>query len=138
MAADNAHFATAYAHIALSPDGGGTWFLPPIVGQRNAADLLLLSERVNAQQALKLGLIYRIVALADFDAGTAGLTEHVKDGPLRAYCETKRLLTGSADRTLADQLQAQAGGFACCAATLGLGEGVRAFLERRKPSFPGR
>ncbi|MBS1137639.1 MAG: enoyl-CoA hydratase, partial [Proteobacteria bacterium] len=98
LAADNAYFATAYAHIALSPDGGGTWFLPRIVGQRKAAELLLLSERVSAQQALELGLINRIVPLADLEAETARLAERLKNGPRHAYGEMKRLLAGSPDR----------------------------------------
>lgn len=138
LAADNAYFATAYAHIALSPDGGGTWFLPRIVGQRKAAELLLLSERVNAQQALELGLINRIVSLADLEAETATLAERLKNGPRHAYGEMKRLLAGSPDRTLADQLQAEAGSFARCAATMDFDEGIRAFLEKRKPTFSGR
>lgn len=137
LAADNAYFATAYAHIALSPDGGCTYFLPRIVGSRKAAELLLLSERLSAQQALDLGLVNRIVPLSDLEAETARLADRLKNGPRHAYGEMKRLLAGSPDRTLADQLHAEAGGFARCAATLDFDEGVRAFLEKRKPSFTG-
>lgn len=138
LAADNAYFATAYASIALSPDGGGTYFLPRIAGSRKAAELMLLSERLDARQALELGLINRVVAAADLDAQAQQLARRLADGPRHAYGEIKRLLHSSAANDLASQLAAEGLAFGRCSATMDFAEGVRAFLEKRKPDFKGR
>jgi len=67
VAADNAYFTSAYRHIALTPDGGGSWTLPRIVGMRKAMEILLLSERFDAAEALRLGLVNKVVALDRLD-----------------------------------------------------------------------
>ena len=61
VAADNTYFASAYRAIALTPDGGGSWALPRLVGTRRAMEIMLLSERFDAQQALAWGLVNRVV-----------------------------------------------------------------------------
>jgi 2-(1,2-epoxy-1,2-dihydrophenyl)acetyl-CoA isomerase len=138
LAADNAYFATAYSQLALSPDGGATYFLPRVLGTRKAAELLLLSERIAAPQALELGLVNRVVPLADLDRETLDLARRLRDGPRHAYGEIKRLLNASQNRDLAGQLQAEAASFARCSATLDFAEGIRSFLGKRRPSFSGR
>jgi 2-(1,2-epoxy-1,2-dihydrophenyl)acetyl-CoA isomerase len=138
LASDDAYFTTAYAHIALSPDGGGTYFLPRIVGTRRAAELMLLAERLGAQQALELGLVNRVVPSADLDAQVEALVQRFKAGPRHAYGEIKRLLASSGESSLADQLAAEAEAFARCSATQDFAEGIRAFLEKRKPAFRGK
>jgi 2-(1,2-epoxy-1,2-dihydrophenyl)acetyl-CoA isomerase len=138
LAADNAYFSTAYASIGLSPDGGGSFFLPRIVGSRKAAELMLLAERIDAQQALALGLLNRVVPQADLDAEVARLARRLADGPRHAYGEIKRLLHASQGQDLPTQLAAEASAFGRCSATVDFGEGVRAFLGKRKPSFAGR
>jgi len=137
LAADNAYFATAYAHIALSPDGGGTWFLPRIVGTRKAAELMLLAERISATQALELGLVNRLVPPDRLEEETARLASRLQAGPRHAYGEIKRLLNRAGTADLAGQLQAEAESFARCSATNDFAEGVEAFLAKRKPAFRG-
>jgi 2-(1,2-epoxy-1,2-dihydrophenyl)acetyl-CoA isomerase len=137
MAADSAYFTMAYAAIGLSPDGGGTYFLPRIVGARKAAELMLLSERIGAAQALELGLVNRVVPAAELDAETAALAQRLTRGPRHAYGEIKRLLNGSSQRSLVDQLHAEGESFSRCAATADFAAGVRAFMEKRPPRFSG-
>src|SRR3954454_24731614 len=60
VAADDAYFASAYRHIALTPDGGGSWSLPRQVGMRKAMEIFLLGERFDAQQALRLGIVNKV------------------------------------------------------------------------------
>ena len=138
VAADNAKFTTAYATIALSGDGGASYFLPRIVGARKAAELLLLAERFDAAEALRLGLLTRVVPDAELEAAVDKLVSRLKSGPRHAYGEIKRLLSTSEDNQLGVQLQLEAEAFARCAATADFDEGVSAFLDKRVPSFQGR
>jgi 2-(1,2-epoxy-1,2-dihydrophenyl)acetyl-CoA isomerase len=138
LVAENAYFTTAYAWIGLSPDGGGTWFLPRLVGSRKAAELFLLADRIDAQQALQLGLVNRVVAADRLEEETATWIRRLANGPGRAYGEVRRLLAASQDNTFAAQLQAESESFGRCAATDDFAEGVRAFVEKRRASFTGR
>ena len=138
ICADNARFTTAYAAIALSGDGGASWFLPRMLGRRKAAELLLLGERFDAAEALHIGLVNRCVPAAELDQAVAQLAARLRAGPRHAYAEIKRLLAASHDSRLEAQLQSEAEAFARCAATTDFAEGVGAFLEKRKPAFCGR
>lgn len=137
LAADDAYFTTAYSLIALSPDGAQSYILPRIVGAKKAAELLLLAERIDARRALELGLVNRLVPPAELDAETLRLARRLADGPRHAYGEVKRLLEGASCSTLAQQLKAEADAFARCSATQDFAEGIRAFVEKRKPGFRG-
>lgn len=138
VSADNAVFTTAYSAIALSGDGGASYFLPRQVGRRKAAEMLLLAERFDAQEALRLGLLSKVVAAEALDAETGRLVARLRAGPRHAYGEIKRLLAASHDAPLETQLQSEAEAFARCAATADFAEGVTAFLEKRKPGFSGQ
>jgi 2-(1,2-epoxy-1,2-dihydrophenyl)acetyl-CoA isomerase len=137
LAADDAYFSTAYSAIGLSPDGGGTFFLPRAVGSRKAAELMLLADRVDARQALDLGLVNRVVPAGDLDAEVGRLAERLSAGPRHAYGEIKRLIHASQSNDLAAQLAAEGLAFGRCSATRDFAEGVRAFLEKRKPFYSG-
>lgn len=135
IASDDAYFAGAYRQLAVTPDGGGTWSLPRIVGQRRALEILLLSERFDAAQALELGLVNRVVPAADLDAAVDRIVRTLVDGPREALAGTKRLVRGSFDHTLAEQLRAEAASFAHLTGRDDFVEGVRAFLDKRAPRF---
>ena len=135
IAADDAKFTTAYAAIALSGDGGASYFLPRIVGRRKAAELLLLAERFDAAEAVRLGLVNRVVPAAELDAEVARLASRLLAGPRDAYAEIKRLVAESHDAALESQLQSEAEAFARCSATADFGEGINAFFDKRKPAF---
>lgn len=135
VAADSAYFTLAYCHIALSPDGGATWFLPRAVGAKRAAEIALLGDRFDARQALEWGLINRVVAAADLAAEADKLARRLARGPREALARTKALLQASSSQSLAEQLFAEQGSFAACAVNPDFGEGLAAFLEKRKPVF---
>jgi len=135
IAADDAYFASAYRQIALTPDGGGTWTLPRIVGQKRAMEILLLGERFGAADALRLGLVNRVVPLADLDATVAAVVRALADGPREALAGAKRLVRESSERTLSEQLQAEAVSFGRLSATADFVEGIGAFLAKRTPKF---
>lgn len=137
VAADNAYFASAYRNIALTPDGGGSWSLPRLVGMRSAMEILLLAERFDASRALELGLVNRVVPAAELDAAVNAMVQSLATGPVMAIRNAKRLLRASPGRTLSEQLDAEAVSFGACAGTADFAEGITAFLEKRPAKFGG-
>ncbi len=135
IAADSAYFTSAYRHIGLTPDGGLSHALPRIVGVRKAMEIILLGERFDAQEALRLGLVNRVVPEADLDAATAAMVEALVTGPATAMANGKRLVNESPGRTLSEQLRAECESFGDCAATADFVEGIEAFLAKRPATF---
>ncbi len=135
VAADNAYFSSSYRQIGLSPDGGGTWSLPRIVGTRKAMEIYLLSERFSANVAEQIGLVNRVVAPDALDATVDTWAASIASGPAVALRNVKRLLRESLGRSLAEQLRSESDGFAACAATNDFAEGLNAFFEKRTPRF---
>jgi len=137
VAADNAYFSSAYRQIGLSPDGGGTWSLPRIVGLRKALEVYLLSERFDAREAERVGLVNRVVSPEALDATVNEWARSIATGPVAALRNVKRLLRESLERSLSEQLRAESQSFAECAGTSDFEEGLRAFFDRRPPRFGG-
>lgn len=137
IAAADTRFTMAYSAIGASPDGGSTYFLPRLIGYQRTMELMLLSEPVAADTLLGMGLVNRVVPATELERATRDLISRLAKGPTRAYGETKTLVNQSFDRALAAQLDAEAQAFARCAATRDFGEGVAAFVEKRKPAFKG-
>ena len=135
VAADTTYFASAYRNIALTPDGGGSWALPRIVGMRRAMEIMLLGERFDVQQALAWGLVNRVVPVADLDAAVAAIVQSLAQGPVLALRNAKRLLRESLTRSLSEQLDAAATRFGACAGTADFAEGLHAFFEKRPAQF---
>ncbi|MGO8866659.1 MAG: enoyl-CoA hydratase-related protein, partial [Alphaproteobacteria bacterium] len=138
IAADDAFFTLAYSLIGTSPDGSGTYHLPRIVGMKKAAEIALLAERFDAATALALGIVNKVVPVDRLEGETEALAARLAAGPTHAYGNTKRLLGRALSSTLEAQLQAEAESFADCTASEDFVEGVRAFVEKRKPRFGGR
>ena len=138
IAADNAYFTLAYTLIGVSPDGGSTFALPRIVGQKKAMEIALLGERFDAAAAERLGLVNRVVPKEQLDEVTAQLAARLAGGPTAVYARTKALLGGSLNASLESQLQREAEAFAQSASEPDFHEGLAAFIEKRKPRFTGR
>ena len=137
VAAPDASFIQAFTKIGLIPDSGGTFFLPRLVGIQRAAAYMMLGDKISAQEAVSVGMIYQILTEDDFLAAAFALAERLAKMPTRGLGLTKRALnqafTNDLDRQLAieDQLQSFAG------QTHDYKEGVAAFMEKRKPVFKG-
>jgi len=135
IAADDTYFASAYRNIGSTPDGGGSWALPRLVGVRRAMEILLLGERFDVQQALAGGLVNRVVAAAELDAAVARVVQSLAEGPVLAIRNAKRLVRESLARSLSEQLNAEALSFGACAGTADFVEGITAFLDKRPAQF---
>ena len=138
IAADDARFTLAYARIGASPDGSGSYYLTRLVGLRKAMEIALLADTIDAAEALRLGLVNRVVPAAELAAETDALAARLANGPTAAYGRIKGLLHRSGTAGLADQLAAEEESFAALAGTADFREGVAAFFEKRGARFDGR
>jgi 2-(1,2-epoxy-1,2-dihydrophenyl)acetyl-CoA isomerase len=136
VAGTSTRLRPAYPAIGLSPDGGLTWTLPRAVGAARARHILLTDRVLSAGEALDLGLVAAVVADDAVASEAERLAERLAGAAVGALGLTKRLLREGADRSLAEQLDAEAAAIAEAAAGAEGREGVAAFLERRPPRFP--
>lgn len=138
LAADDAQFTLAYRHIGLSPDGGVSYFLPRIVGERRALEITLLGERFTATQALEWGLLNRVVPRDALIEEANRFARRLAEGPTRALGESKRLIRQSLESSWDEQSAAEANTLSRIAASDDHLEGVTAFVEKRRALFTGR
>jgi 2-(1,2-epoxy-1,2-dihydrophenyl)acetyl-CoA isomerase len=138
LAARSATFLQAFARLGLVPDAGGTWLLPRLVGQARARGLALLAEPLPAEQAEAWGLIWKVVDDADLMTEAEKLCAHFATAPTVGLGLIKRALDAAEDNDLATQLDLERNLQREAGSTPDYGEGVRAFLEKRKPTFTGR
>ena len=138
IAAEGTRFNLAYINLGTSCDVGASWALPRIVGVRQALEIALLGEAFTADDALRLGLVNRVVPGAELDSATTALAQRLASGPTLAYGAMKRLMRASMDHTLPEQLAAEKGAFVHCAGTEDFRAGVEAFHQRQSPQFVGR
>lgn len=138
IAAEGTRFNLAYINLGTSCDVGASWALPRIVGVRQALEIALLGEAFTADDALRLGLVNRLVPGAELDSTTAALAQRLAAGPTLAYGAMKRLMRASMDHTLPEQLAAEKDAFVHCAGTEDFRAGVEAFHRRQGPQFVGR
>ena len=137
IAARSAFFLLAQINIAVSPDGSSSYWLPRAVGLKRAKEIALLGGRFSAEDAERWGLVNRVVDDVDFDAAVEKLAMQIASGPATALGETKRLFNNSLNRTIDEQLEAEALSFSNCAKVPDFGEGLSAFIEKRRPKFGG-
>jgi 2-(1,2-epoxy-1,2-dihydrophenyl)acetyl-CoA isomerase len=137
IAAEGTRFNLAYVNVGTSCDLGASWSLPRVVGQRKALELALLGETIDAAEALRLGLINRLVPAAELAQEAERLTRRLAEGPQRALAELKGLLRASWQRNLPQQLRAEYVAFRCCAATEDFTEAIDAFFAKHPARFQG-
>ena len=138
IASDTARFGEVFARVGLVPDGGGTYFLPRLVGTAKAMELILLADIIDAQEALRIGLVSRVVPAEQLEQETLKLAERLAQGPTVAYGLAKTGLYQGLGMSLEDVLNMEARNQAIAARTPDRAEGVAAFLEKRPPRFTGR
>lgn len=136
IAAESATFVQAFVRIGLIPDAGSTYFLPRLIGPARAAELMMLGEPVDAQRALDIGLINRVVPDAMLLTTTLALAARLARGP-RSIGHIKEALFASSANDLEAQLRVEERMQTEAAATADFVEGVTAFLEKRPPQFTG-
>ena len=139
IASDNARFATAFAKVGFSGDYGGSYFLPKLVGAAKARELYFTADILNAQQALDLGIINRVVPDAELVAETTALASRLAQGPSVAYGYMKRNLNATeAGASLEEVFDLEAWNMTRTGQTEDHKEAARAFVEKRQPTFQGR
>lgn len=125
----------AYPSIGFTPDGGMSWTLPRIVGAGHAMDILLNDSIINGEEAVRLGILSRLVGDEIVAAEAERVARTIAVGPTAAYEGIKSLLAKSESSTLAEQLDAETASISAAAASPTGREGVDAFVEKRRPDF---
>ena len=138
VASENASFLQAFSKIGLIPDSGSTYFLPRLVGMQRAAALMMTADPISAQEAEKMGMIYKVYPQDDFEKQSWNLVSKLAKMPTKALALTKELLNSSIENSLKEQLNLEDKYQSVAANTEDFNEGVKAFLEKRKANFKGK
>lgn len=137
-ASDRATFSQIFAKRGLSVDFGGTWLLPRLVGLHKAKELAFLADIIDAAEAERIGVVNRVVPHDELDAYVDGIAGRIAAGPPIALGMTKRLLNQAKDVTLAEAVEHEAMAQAVNGGTEDMQNAIRAFREKREPTFEGR
>lgn len=137
IAKASASFTQAFSKIGLVPDSGGTFFLPRLVGMQRATAMMMLSDKITAQEAADMGLIYQCVADEDFENAVELLAQRLAKMPTKALGMTKELINTGLNNDLDSQLKLEGTYQIVASESDDYQEGVNAFLEKRKPNFKG-
>jgi 2-(1,2-epoxy-1,2-dihydrophenyl)acetyl-CoA isomerase len=138
VAAEEATLIEVFVNIGLVPDSGSSYFLPRLVGMAKAFELCAMGTKVKAPEALGLGLVNKVVPADQLDAAVKEYTNYFSKAPTRAIGLIKKMLSKSATSTLDDMLDYEAYCQEIAGGSEDYKEGVKAFLEKRKPDFKGR
>ncbi|MCU1241180.1 MAG: 2-(1,2-epoxy,2-dihydrophenyl)acetyl-CoA isomerase [Candidatus Acidoferrum typicum] len=138
VAAEDAMFGQNFAKVGLFPDYGGTFFLPQLVGPAKAAELFYTGEMIDAAEALRIGIVNRVVPLAQLETEAHTLARKIAHGPAIAIRAIKETLFGRDKEELAKLLNLEVEQQMKCFYSEDCGEGIRAFFEKRAPKFQGK
>ena len=138
LAAEDARLGLTEIRLGIIPGAGGTQRLPRLIGLARARDLILSGRQVAADEALRIGLVDRVVAPGDLYAEALAEARRFAGGPTLAYAAAKRALSAAGDGELERGLRVERDAFVPLFATRDQEEGMRAFLEKRDPNFEGR
>lgn len=138
VAADSASFIQAFSKIGLIPDSGGTFMLPRIVGFQRALALCMLGDKVSAADALQMGMVYKVLSDEALHAEAMQIAQTLATMPTVGLGLTKKLFNQGLHNDLKAQLHHEGVEQVKAAQTYDYNEGVKAFLEKRKPLFKGK
>ncbi|SFB51735.1 2-(1,2-epoxy-1,2-dihydrophenyl)acetyl-CoA isomerase [Amycolatopsis marina] len=137
IAAESSNFLMAFANVGLGPDSGAAWTLQRLIGYGRAAELMLLARTVDAEEALRIGLVGEVVADAELAERAQAVAARLAAGPTMAYSKIKGVLTLAAESTLDEALAAEEEAQGALGRTADHTEAVEAFVAKRKPNFTG-
>jgi 2-(1,2-epoxy-1,2-dihydrophenyl)acetyl-CoA isomerase len=138
LAAESARLTMAYSRIGATPDGSSTYWLPRLIGVRRAVELFYTNRVLTAREALDWGIVTRVVSDTELAAEARRLARELADGPTLALGRGKLLFHGSTTESLETQMERESQAIAESGHSEDFAEGVRAFAEKRAPSFRGR
>lgn len=138
LAAEGTKFATGFAALGLSGDGGGTWFLPRLVGARRAAEMYLRNRVLDAREAVEWGLITEVAAPEELAARADDLVRELAAGPTVAFGRMRGLLRAAWDNTLSEQFVEESEALAATGDSKDAARAIEAFAAKRRPTFEGR
>lgn len=138
VASESARFIEVFVRRGLVPDGGGAYLLVRLLGPQRAKQLFFFGDAVSASEAMELGLVNRVVPDAELDPAVAEWADRLASGPTRTIALTKRLVNAAHDVDRDAAFDAEAWAQEENMGTHDAQEGIRAFVERRKPEFEGR
>ncbi|HYB43643.1 MAG TPA: enoyl-CoA hydratase-related protein [Candidatus Methylomirabilis sp.] len=138
LASTAARFGQTFVKRGLHPDWGGTYFLPRLVGMAKACELIFTGDMIDAEEALRLGLVSAVYPPEELLPRAEALARRIADGPPIAIRLAKRALYRNQDSDLRGALEFETFAQDICTATADSREGIRAFVEKRPPQFHGR
>jgi 2-(1,2-epoxy-1,2-dihydrophenyl)acetyl-CoA isomerase len=138
VASTAARFSQAFVKRGLHPDWGGTYFLPRVVGMAKACELIFTGDLIDAQEALRLGIVSAVYPPEELMPAALALARRIADGPPLALRLAKRSLYHNEDADLRTALEVETFAQNICYDTEDAAEGARAFVEKRLPVFRGR
>lgn len=133
-----AYFQEKFVKIGLMPDGGGTFWLPRLVGLARAMELMLTGEAVAATRAMEIGLVNRVVSAAVLRDEALALARSLSKGPPLAFAKMKAAVRASFAGTIDQALDREKAGQLECLMSSDCMEGVMAWMEKREPNFTGK
>ena len=138
IAARSAYFLQAFVNIGLVPDVGSTWMLPRLAGKARAQAMMMLGDRIPAETALDWGMIYQVVDDAELMGTANALAARLASGPTKSLALIRQGIRGCLDSTLTEGLMIERRHQMIAGRTSDFGEGVSAFLQKRKAAFTGK
>lgn len=135
---DKATLAQAYTSVGLSPDGAWTMTVPQIVGMAKSLEMVMLDEPIKAEEALRLGLVNRLVPAESLAEETLQLARKLANGPTQAYARAKALINNAMLAGLESQMERERYSISACGGSEDFKEGSQALFEKRKPNFKGK
>ncbi|MFN7174683.1 MAG: enoyl-CoA hydratase-related protein [Thermaurantiacus tibetensis] len=138
VAARSAYFLQAFVNIGLVPDVGSTWMLPRMVGRARATRMMMLGERIPAEQAYEWGMVSEVVDDAELMPRATEIARKLAKGPTRALALIRTGIRDCMDKTLTEALMVERRNQLEAGRTADFAEGVMAFLQKRPASFSGR